>query len=607
MPGILFGNRVRNVEEKIGSYTLIKSMVPYARKALAWIAVGAAGGILTNVLVSFMPVMIGKAIDSALAIEESPGDLGLRWPLVASILAFLGIGVLHSACRVAKRLGFRYTENRVTRGLREAAFSHILEWPLARFSTTRVGDLMSRMVGDLEVMSRTVRRVLTEAFDTVVMMTVAFGILAFYNLKLTLLVAIPGILVVFLAQAAGNAVSRLTLAARTATGMVVAHLEEAISGIRVVRLLGCEQTQSERLEALTRAEVKCNLAAVRLRAGLMPACSVLAQTGTAAVILLGGRAVIDGSMSVGDFLAYLVLFARAIRRTLTIAGVLNTVHAGRAALRRTKDLLPEPAADSADAVKDRARKPRPLPQEMHISNLRFAYPGSDTPVLDGIDLIARPGQLIGVTGPVSSGKTALAKALLGLYPWLDGDTGNGDSESGPESLTGAVAYCPQSPSLFSGTVEWNIAFETDTRKWHPERIREAAHIASLEKDLALLPDGFDTLVGDGGVRVSGGQRQRIALARAIYASKKWLVLDDPFAAVDLETEKEIIERMRAHLSDTIILLLSHRLAAFPHADRVLVLDKGRVVEQGTHDDLMHSGRIYPAIYQAQLCTMEAET
>jgi ABC-type multidrug transport system fused ATPase/permease subunit len=163
---------------------------------------------------------------------------------------------------------------------------------------------------------------------------------------------------------------------------------------------------------------------------------------------------------------------------------------------------------------------------------------------------------------------------------------------------GAVAYCPQDAFLFSGTIGENIAFGEVRRD--DSALQRAAHIAALDEDLAGFPDGFQTQVGERGVQVSGGQRQRIALARAIYSGKKLLVLDAPFSSVDMATERRIIERMRTHLKDTAILLLSHRLAAFPEADLVMVLDQGRVVEQGTHAQLMRSGSTYPAIYRAQL-------
>ena len=167
-------------------------------------------------------------------------------------------------------------------------------------------------------------------------------------------------------------------------------------------------------------------------------------------------------------------------------------------------------------------------------------------------------------------------------------------------LVGVVAYCPQDAFLFSGTIAENIAFSDTTNKVDFNRMNHAAYIAALDEDVAGLSDGFHTLVGERGVKVSGGQRQRIALARAIYSGRKLLVLDDPFAAVDLATERRIIERMREYLKDTTIILFSHRLTAFPEADLVMVLDHGRVIEQGKHEQLMRSGIIYPAIYNAQL-------
>lgn len=597
-------------------------MWPFIRRSLVWVLIGSIGGLLANVLKSAVPVVLGKIIDGVFALEQSPDDPLIRSRLLYGLLLFAGASALYSMFRLAKRLGFRYTENRMKRYLREGALFNAMRWAMTRLSQIRVGDLMSRMVGDMDVMSMAVRRTLTEVFDTVVMMIVAFSVLMHYNLRLTLLVAIPTPLVVILAEAVGRTVQKRSLAARTATGAVVAHLQEAISGMRILRLLGCEEEQTRHLESLTRSEVSRNLSVIRLQAGILPLCSALAHVGTAAVIWVGGGAVVRGDMSIGDLVAYLILFERAIQRTLVMARVLNAVHAGRGALTRTEMLL----ENGCDAQSEELRKhskeeegKKGEHQEISVRNLTFAYPGTSEPVLKDVDLTAHAGQIIAVTGPVGSGKTALARALLGIYPWISGRLDKGDGEKGrwgdtetwgsrpiaasphlSVSLMGAVAYCPQDAFLFSGTIGENIAFGDAADGGDISALQRAAYIAALDEDLAGFPDGFQTQVGERGVQVSGGQRQRIALARAIYSGKKLLVLDAPFSSVDMATERRIIERMRTHLKDTAILLLSHRLAAFPEADLVMVLDQGRVVEQGTHAQLMRSGSTYPAIYRAQL-------
>jgi len=563
-------------------------MWPFVRRSLPWVLLGSVGGLLTNVLKSAVPVALGRALDSVLAVEHAPYDPSVRSRLVQDLLLFLCLSVLYSEFRAAKRLGFRYTENRTKRHLREAGLSNLLHLPFSRLCTMRVGDVMSRMVGDVDLMSNTVRRTLTEIFDTAVMMAVAFGVLMHYNFRLTLMVMLPLPFVVLSAEAVGRAVQRRSLSARTAVGAVVAHLQEAISGMRVLRLLGCEEGQVRRLESLTRREVEENLSVTRLQAGVLPLCSVLAHVGTLAVVWVGGGAVCRGEMSVGDLMAYLILYQRAVQRTLVMARVLNLVHAGRAALTRTEAFL-------EGSKSTRGPKAPRRPVEMKVPKLSFAHLGAREPVLEGMDVTAGSGQLVAVTGPVGSGKTTLARALSGLYPWREGHVELDGRAVEPEDLLGTVAYCPQDPFLFSGTVEENVAFGVEP---DPELVRYAAYLAALDED--EFPEGFRTQVGEGGFQVSGGQRQRIALARAIYSRRKLLVLDDPFSSVDLATERLIVEHMREHLKDRIIILISHRLSAFVEADEVLVLYGGRVAEQGTHERLMRSGKIYPAIYRAQL-------
>jgi ATP-binding cassette subfamily B multidrug efflux pump len=549
-------------------------------------------------LKSLVPVTLGKVIDRASAVEQTPEDPAVYSRMIYVLILFASVSALYSVFRFAKRLGFRYMGNRMKRHLRETGVFNVMRWPMVRFHTMRIGDLMSRMVGDMDVISDAVRRTSTEIFDTGVMMIVAFGILMYYDIGLTLLVAIPTPLVIVLAELVGKAVQRRSLAARTATGIVVAHLQETISGMRILRLLGYGEEQTRHLESLTRNEVDRNLSVIRLQRGILPLCGALANIGTIVVIWLGGTNVCRGEMSVGDFVAYLVLFEQAVQRTLVMASVLNSIHAGSGALSRTESLLEnqEETPSSELALHECS--------ELHVINLTFAYPGSSEPILKDVDLTARAGQVIGITGPVGSGKTTLARALLGLYPWIDGRFENSRSHGfSAQELMGTMAYCPQDAFLFSGTVAENIRFGDSYNRDNDGFLNHVAYISALEEN--EFPDGFQTLVGERGAQVSGGQRQRIAVARAIYSGRKILILDDPFASVDLATEQRIIRRMRENLKNITILLISHRLAAFSQADLVLVLEHGRVAEQGTHAELMGSGRIYPIIYNAQIHTQRS--
>ena len=342
------------------------------------------------------------------------------------------------------------------------------------------------------------------------------------------------------------------------------------------------------------------------------------------VVWLGGRRVIEGTLTTGSLVAFMQLYARFVGRGHRIPMFFNRIQAAGVAYARLERML-APVPDhmgepsGASFMPNRITgidQPAPaLPDAgtgalaVAVHDLDFRYPGAERLALDGVSLELPAGSLTAVTGPIGAGKTAFLQVLAGLYsPSSGGVTVDGRGAaawvSGERALR--VAYLPQDPGLFAGTVAENIGLEDADEPL----IRRVVAQAGLEPDLAVFPQGLDTFIGEGGIQVSGGQRQRIALARALAAGRGrhlgLLLLDDPFASVDVETEGGIIDALRhAYASDAVpehratIVLCSHRLAAFPHADRVIVLDRGRVVEQGTHDDLLAAAGLYAHIYTAQ--------
>jgi ATP-binding cassette subfamily B multidrug efflux pump len=391
-----------------------------------------------------------------------------------------------------------------------------------------------------------------------------------------------------------------------------------------VRLFGRVEPTVSRAAALADRLAEANLSIVLLRGGLQPVYRLLMVGGIVFLLWLGGQRVAAGAMTLGAFVAYLDLYTRFVDRGHRVPQLFNSVQSGAAAYARLEPLL-APPLDERYTLRSTLRTPyvpgldRPLPPSpgrppgpiaLSVQDLTFRYPGNEAIALDRVSLEVAAGAFVAVTGPVGCGKSALARVLLGLYPLERGrvllDDTPLDTLSSAETAT-RIGYLPQDPYLFFGTIRQNVLFDlSDGSAPQDGELDRWLQLAALEADLEAFPQGPDSEIGERGLRVSGGQRQRIALARAFAARPGLLVLDDPFSAVDLDTEARIVAGLREAFGpaapadrQATVVFASHRLAAFPLADQVVVLDQGRVVELGTHDALLAAGGLYARIYRAQ--------
>ena len=576
-----------------------------------------------NTMVVLPAVMLGRAIDTTLAFEKNLASLNdVAW----AALAFLGGTLATQVPRLGKRWWLMTANARIRANLRADALRGVLAWPMARLHTSPIGDLMSRIVGDVDVLGVGVNEFTVETWDTL-LYSLSFVVTMFlYDPRLSVLALLPTPFAMLLAQAVGRWMRSRTTAAREANATLTSTLQERLAGIRVLKLFGRTQTSAGQVETQSRRLADANLAVVRLREGLKPVYSTLMVAGVVLAVGMGGQRVIAGTMTLGAFVAYVQLFLQFTGRAYRIPQMFNSIQSGGAAYARLKPLL-APALGVKGEPPFASFRPgwvvgldQPLPVSPRIAehplavqlrSVTFRYPGAAQPALQDVSLEIPAGSFVAVTGPVGCGKSALLRAILGLYPLETGEIfldGRSIEQIPGEERTNRIGYLPQDPYLFSGSIRENITFGVDYLD-NDERVAKAAKTVILETDLQTFPLGVETQIGELGVRVSGGQRQRIALARSLAASPVppgLLLLDDPFSAVDLDTEAQLIASLRrAYGSEAppkrraTILLSSHRLAAFPLADTIIVLDQGRIIESGSHADLMAAGGLYAHIYQAQ--------
>ncbi len=605
---------------------------PYFRQVAGQLVLGSLAGIVMNTAVILPAILLGSAIDAALALGRgaaTPDDVTL-----AALLLVAGT-LLTEGPRLLKRWWLITANVRIRANLRADALRGTLSRPLADLHKTSIGEQMARVIGDVDVLGVGVREFTIETWDTVLFSCSFVAAMLVIDAELTLLALAPVPIAMLIAHASGRWVTARTMLAREANSALTANIHELLSGFRVLRLFGRSAAATGVIETCSRTFAERSLGATRLRLSLPPLYSTLMMSGILFVIWKGGERVVDGAMSIGVFVAYLALFIRFVERGFRIPQLVNSIQSGGVAYARLAPMLApalvaatEPAFSSfkSDHVAGIGVGEKPSqvghsgPVGVSIADITFSYPGASRPTLANFSLEIAPGSLVAVTGAVGSGKSALARVLLGIYPLASGKVQMFDAigsvldyqaDHQADHQAGLVGYLPQDVQLFSGSIWDNVMMATNER--HPEFIAKAVSIAALDADIADFPDGMDTQVGELGKRISGGQRQRLGLARAVAVCAPHppglLVLDDPFSAVDVETEMRIVAalreafgRQRPAKERATILLCSQRLAAFPHADEVLVLENGGIIEQGTHDQLMSRQGVYARIYRAQART-----
>ncbi|HEX4567889.1 MAG TPA: ABC transporter ATP-binding protein, partial [Vicinamibacterales bacterium] len=503
--------------------------------------------------------------------------------------------------------------------IRNDFFAKLEQQPLGYYQQRRTGDLMSRATNDLNAVRMMIGPAIMYSAQTVLVFAVAIALMMTIDLRLTLIALIPLPFVSLAVRYFGGAIHRRFEAIQAQLSDVSAIVQEALSGVRVVRAYRQEAHEIARFRKANEEYLRRNRMLIRLQGAFYPSMTLFLGLGSLLVLWLGGREVIRGHMTLGEFVAfngYLVMLSWPM---IAFGWVTNILQRGFASWGRMLQILDEAPAISDATVTARGRAAA-LDGAIEIRNLTFTYPGATAPVLSGVSLRIEAGQTAALVGGTGSGKST----LIGLLPRLHEPPAGAVSIGGVDvreipldRLRGAIGFVPQEPFLFSDTIAENVAFgegkdtkdakETkeakDTKemtKDTKERVRGAAAIARLDKDIAEFPRGYETTAGERGITLSGGQKQRTALARAIMVDPRILILDDALSAVDTYTEEEILSGLRGVMRQRTSIIVSHRISTVRDADQIFVLKDGRVVERGTHALLITRDGVYAAMYRKQL-------
>jgi len=539
-----------------------------------------------------LPKLVGWCVD---AVGE-----GLSAGEIAERVAWLvGIALAAAVVRFFTRTLVFNAARAIEYELRNEVFSHLLKLPQSFYFRWRTGDIMSRCVNDINAVRLLMGVGLLNMVQTPLLYAATIGVMLSMNVKLALLVLLPYPLFIIIARTLGRSIHHWSLLTQEGLAEASNQLQETISGIAVVKAYGMEGLTERRFEAVNRALYRRQLGLVRGYAGIIAVTGVLPALAMAVILLVSGGEIAAGRMTVGDFFTFSMYVFQLTFPTFIMGWVVALVQRGAVSMQRIDELLSvEPSIADAEG----ASPPGELRGEIEFRNLTFRYPSEETrePALRDVSLRVPAGTTLGVVGPVGSGKSTLASLIARLYELEDGALfvdGIDVNRIPLAALRSSIAMVPQDPFLFSMTLGDNVAFgvERATRGL----VVEAATRAQLAKDVEDLPDGYDTIVGERGVMLSGGQRQRAALARALALDPAILVLDDTFSAVDAETEVEIQRQLESFLDGRTVVIVSSRVSAVRQADQIVVLDAGRVVELGTHAELVAAAGLYARLAREQ--------
>ncbi len=565
-------------------WRLLAFLRPY-RKGVIWSFVLAFGALGATVLIPYL---------TGLAINAISGHH--RHRLVVLTLVILAAALGRLVLSVFRRLVAGEVSLRVEVDLRETLYGHLQRLELGFFDRQQTGQLMSRATVDLQ----SVRFFLgyglvfiAQAVVTILLAAVAMFILQ-PGLAAISLAPVP--FVVLIANRYGHRSRPAMQEAQQRIAELTADAEENVSGVRVVKAFAQEERQLERFRHTVQRVFDQQMVATRIQALFNPLLSFLPNLGLAAILLFGGRQVIDGSLTLGAFTAFYAYLLMLISPMRTLGYMLGASQRSTASGARIFQVLDrEPRIESAPDAP-------PLPAgggHVSLRGVSLTFEGANHPALSDIDLDVPAGQVVALVGAMGSGKSALVSLLPRLYDVSDGavQIDGADVRSVEvHSLRQAIAVVNDDPFLFSATIHDNIAYaRADATR---EEVERAAVAAQADGFIARLPDGYDTRVGERGLTLSGGQRQRIAIARAILADPRILILDDATSSVDTSTEGEIKRALGDVLTGRTTFVIAHRLSTISLADRIVVLEAGRVAADGTHDELLEQSELYREIVES---------
>ncbi len=564
-------------------------------------------GILTvvgsNLFTVVQPMFLGFAIDELKTGIESHAlvavDL-LRWAAI-----IVGFSAVAGIFTFLTRQTIIVVSRLIEFDLRNDFLAHLQRLSYSYYQNTPTGDLMAHATNDIAAVRNVVGPGVMYPTDTLMTFVMVLVLMLVKDWQLTLLALIPLPFVSLIVYQIGQKIHVKSIERQAQFSLLTTRAQENLSGIRVIKSYVREEYEIGLFSKLSWDYLKKNLVLARIQSLLWPLMFAIIGCSIIITLYAGGLRVIDGRLSIGALSAFLAYLVMLIWPVIAFGWVLSMLQQGAASMERLCKILDtEPEIRNTNSTDMTIRG---IEGEIEFRNVRFTHGGAQKPTLEEINLKINRGMTLAVVGYTGSGKTTLVNLIPRLYDITDGQLlidGNETHRIPLEVLRANIGYVPQETFLFSDTLTENIRYGTDDGT--KEHVQHAAEISQIAHDVLEFPNQFETMIGERGITLSGGQKQRTSIARALIRQPKILILDDCLSAVDTYTEEEILRRLRQFMKGRTSIIISHRISTVKNADLIVVLDKGRIVERGTHDELVATGGIYADLNEKQLLERELE-
>jgi ATP-binding cassette subfamily B multidrug efflux pump len=570
---------------------------PYLRRYRRGLALGFGALIAKDVVAAAMPLVIREGIDAIV------GDFRLTrlWQFAAALVA---LSLVKGVFQYWMRVLLVGISRDVEYDLRNDLFAQLTRLSQSFYARRRTGDIMARATNDLNHVRMMLGPGVMYWCETMFLFLCAVTVMLIVDWRLTLLALLPAPAVSFVVVYFGRRIHERFEVIQSMFGDISSRVQENLSSVRLLRAFRQHDAEVAKFSRLNEEYVQANLDLAWKTGMFLPSLQALIGLTFLIVLWAGGMRLLDGSLTIGSFVMFQMYMNMLIWPMIAFGWVINLTQRGKASLERIQAVLREAPAIAAPARP--VAVPRPLRGAIAFEGVRLSFGAAE--VIRGVDLDVPGGATVAIVGHTGSGKTTLVSLIPRLHDPAAGRVridGIDVRDFDPAELRRQIAFVPQETFLFSTTIADNIAFGVGSAT--REQIAEAARLAGLDRDIAGFPQGYDTLLGERGITLSGGQRQRCAIARAILRDPSILILDDALSSVDTLTEERILTALAGIMRGRTTILISHRVSTVRHADRIFVVEDGRVAEQGTHAELITLGGYYADLHRKQLLEEELET